>query len=217
VSGCCGGSYADVFDEKQARKDARRYRRKGLPRDSAFEVDFLRRRGVAGLTVLDVGGGIGAVQLELLGAGAARAVNVELSPGYEQAAAELRAEAGIPERAVERRIGDFVDDARELPSADAVVMSRVVCCYPDCAVLVGAAAAKAKRFLVLSYPPDHRLARLLVAAGNWWFRRLGRDFRAYAHPHATIRSAAESQGLRLVEEHRATVWSASAFERPASA
>ena len=40
-------------------------------------------------TVLEVGGGVGAIQLELLRAGAAGTTNVELSAAYEPYAAEL--------------------------------------------------------------------------------------------------------------------------------
>jgi magnesium-protoporphyrin O-methyltransferase len=218
VSGCCRpAAYADAFDEKQARKDARRYRRKGLPRDAAFAVDFLRRRKAERLTVLEVGGGVGALQIELLRAGAATAVNVELSPAYEGLAKELLREAGFPEQAVDRRLGDFVERADDFESAEAVVLNRVVCCYPDGEALVAAAAAKTSRYLVLTYPPDHRLARLLVAVGNWWLERRGVDVKSYAHSHAAIQRAAEAQGLRLVAERRAPIWSAVAFERAAAA
>jgi hypothetical protein len=46
-------------------------------------VDFLEQRGIAGASVLEVGGGVGEIHLELLRRGATRAVNLELSPAYE--------------------------------------------------------------------------------------------------------------------------------------
>jgi hypothetical protein len=213
VSGCCAGSYVEVFDEKQARKDARRYRRKGLPNDARFGVDFLRERGLKGLAVLEIGGGVGAAQIELLRAGASAAVNVELSLAYEGEARALVRESGLPEDSVERRVGDFVEDADSYEPADAVLLNRVVCCYPDCDALVGAAAARARRYLVLTYPPDHRVSRFLIAAENWWFERRGREFRSYIHPHALIHGAAEANGLRLASQRRGTIWHAAVFER----
>jgi hypothetical protein len=45
-----------------------------------------RRRGA---TVLEVGGGVGEIQIELLQAGAAQAQNLELSPAYEHEARSL--------------------------------------------------------------------------------------------------------------------------------
>ena len=102
---------------------------------------------------------IGAVEIELLKAGAARSTVVELSPGYEEVAAELAREAGVAER-IERHIGDFVADGTE--PADVVVLHRVVCCYPDYEVLLGAAAGKARQTVVFTYPPRNVVSRSLL-------------------------------------------------------
>jgi magnesium-protoporphyrin O-methyltransferase len=200
-----------MFDERQAQKDLRAYRRRGLKRDARRAVEFLRARGIEGATVLEVGGGIGAVQRELLDAGAARTVNVELSHGYESAAAEL---ARGREDRVERRFGDFVEQPVE--PADAVVLVRVVCCYPDAERMVGAAADGARRLLVLTYPPGNVVGRAIVAAGNLVLRLLGREFRAYAHPHRLICETAERHGLRQVYRGGGLVWRTAGFERAAT-
>ena len=208
---CC--SYDAIFDEKQARRDAKRYRRKGLNKGARRLVSHLARRGVAGDAVLEVGGGIGAIQVELLKAGAAHTTNVELSAGYEATAAELLGEARL-EGSVDRRIGDFVAIARELEPADNVVLHRVVCCYGDVDALVGAAAQRARRNLVLTYPPESALAKVVVAGFNLFLRLRGSDFRAYVWPIAAITRAAEAQGLtRVVEERASFAWRWAAFER----
>lgn len=211
-------SYDEVFDEKQARRDARRYRRKGLDRAARRLVSHLTHRGVAGDAVLEVGGGVGAIQLELLKAGAARTTNVELSSGYDATAAELIAEARL-EGSADRRIGDFVALAGELEPADDVVLHRVVCCYGDVDALVGAAAQHARRNLVLTYPPENALAKVAVAGFNLFLRLRGSEFRAYVWQVAAITGAAEAQGLtRVVEERASFAWRWAAFERltPAS-
>ena len=87
---CCSAKGCDeFFTERVARRDAARYRRTGIDGSAQPVVDFVREHGVEGSSVLEVGGGVGAIQLELLKAGAARAENVELSPAYEPYAAEL--------------------------------------------------------------------------------------------------------------------------------
>ncbi len=208
---CCGSrGYEQIFGEKTARKDLLRFRKRGLRRDAQRGVDFVRARGIEGASVLEAGGGIGAVQAELLDAGAARAVNVELSRGYEAAAAELLEERGLADR-VERRVGDFVDDPAD--PADVVFLNRVVCCYPEPARLVGVAAARTRRLLVLTYPPDHLGARLLAAAGNLVLRLFRSEFRAYAHPHRVFHAAAEAEGLRLVFRGHSLVWQTAGYER----
>jgi len=208
MAGCCTPSgYRKVFGERTARRDARRYRRRGLDRAARRIVGFLADGGVDGDSVLEVGGGVGAIQLELLKAGAARATNVELSPEYEPYAVEL---AGDDTR-VERRLGDFVRDAAEIAAADDVVLHRVVCCYPDPEALVGAAAEHARRRLVLSFPHDTVLFRAGSAVFNAFLRLTRNEFRTFVHRHATILGAA--RGLEPAFESRTRIWRVVGFER----
>ena len=64
---------------------------------------------------------------------------------------------------MERRLGDVVSDPELAGPADAVVMHRVVCCYPDYEALVGAASERAQRYLVMSFPRP----RPLIRAWSW--------------------------------------------------
>src|SRR6266704_373506 len=71
MSDCCTPKgYRWIFSERSARAEAKRYRRKGLDATSRRIFDFVKKQGVEGRTVLEVGGGIGAIQIELLKAGA---------------------------------------------------------------------------------------------------------------------------------------------------
>ena len=210
MAGCCSPRGYDVmFDERQARRDLRRWRTKGLAGDAQDAVEFLAGEEVG--TLLEIGGGIGAAQVELLRRGVERATNVELSPGYEEVARALAREEGVSER-VERLVGDAV--TTELPDADAVLLNRVVCCYPDHEALLGASARHARRFLVLTFPRSGAIASAAVAIGNLLMRLRRRDFRAYAHPRAALVAEAERHGLQLVHERRALVWQTAAFMRP---
>jgi hypothetical protein len=217
VSCCCGPQrYDKAFGKRTARRDARRYRRRGLDGVSHRIVDLVRDRDVEAASVLEIGGGVGAVQVELLRADAERAVNLEVSPAYEETAAELLREAGLEGR-VERRLGDLVDDETLAGPADAVVMNRVVCCYPDPDALVGAAAQRTRRVLVMSFPRERRLTRVGFGAANLAGRLLRWDFRAWVHPHAAILAAAERHGLSLAGDSRDVVWRIVALERRSTA
>ena len=214
MGACCSTrGYDDFFDEKVARRDAKRYRKKGLDAAAQRVVDLARAHGVEGATVLEIGGGVGGIQLELLKAGAARTTNVELSPAYDRYAGELAREAGVGER-VTRLLTDVASDGGDVEPADVVVMHRVVCCYPDYDALVGAAAARARRFLVLTYPPRNAVSRVAVATLNAFFRLARREFRTFAHPHRAVLAAAEARGLRVVARERKRVWLIGALERP---
>jgi magnesium-protoporphyrin O-methyltransferase len=175
-------------------------------------VAFLRGRGVEGASVLEIGGGIGAVQVELLEAGAARATNLELSPEYEEEAAQLAREHGLASR-VERRLGDVVRDPTLAGEADAVVMHRVVCCYPDYDALVGAASERARRYLVMSFPRPRLLIRAGMGAVNLAARALRWDYRTWVHPPRALVAAAERHGLELAAESHGRIWQVAALER----
>ena len=163
---CCSAKGCDeFFSDRVARRNADSYRRKGLDKHARRLVDAVCRNGIEGRTVLEVGGGIGAIQLELLQAGAARAENIELSPAYEPYAAELVRTAGLEGR-VERRLMDFAVTAEAVDAADVVILHKVVCCYPDYEALVGAAAAHAKQQLVLTFPRRSWWTRLGFTAGE---------------------------------------------------
>ncbi len=202
--------YEEFFSERQARRDARRYRRKGLDRAARWIVDTVCSQGVRGATVLEPGGGVGAIQIELLKAGAARSVVVELSPAYEEVAAELAREAGVAER-LERRLGDFAAEADG--RADVVVLHRVVCCYPDHERLLSAASDRAGRVLVFTHPPRNLASRALLAALNAWMAVRGREFRAFAHPPRAMVEVARRRGLEPFAYRGALVWRGVAFRR----
>jgi SAM-dependent methyltransferase len=212
MSACCGPAYDRFFGARQARRDAKRYRRRGLDETAQRLVDELVERGVEGASVLEVGGGIGDLDLELLGRGAERAVVVELSKGYDEEARALAAEAGAESR-IERRHGDFADEETSVEPADVVVMHRVVCCYPDPELLVGAAARHARRLLALSLPRDTWWMRLGLGAANVWFRLRG-GIQAYVHPPAEVVRIAEAAGLATLLDERSTrIWRIAVFER----
>ena len=211
VSGCCQPrAYERVFGARQARLDARRYRRRGLGRTSRGLVELAG--DVSGSTVLEVGGGVGAIELDLLAAGADRATNVELSGEYEAEAAALLDERGLSDR-VDRRVADFV--AEPVDPHDVVVMHRVVCCYPDVDRLVGAAAGCARRRLLLTYPQERPWTRAGIRAINLMLRLSGSSFRAFVHPFTAIAAAAAGEGLALERrERQGLIWENAAFARP---
>jgi hypothetical protein len=212
---CCPGKGCDeFFSDRVARRDAARYKRRGLDATARRVVGFVLHRGVDGRTVLEVGGGVGAIQVELLQAGASHATNVELSPAYEPYAAELLADAGLAARS-DRRLLDFAAAAEEIEPADVVVLHKVVCCYPDYEALVGAAARHARAQLVLTFPREVWWMRLGLTAANLVERIRGQSFRAYLHPPAAILAVAQAQGLAPVARHRGALWEFAGLERTA--
>ncbi len=213
MSSCCQpDDYDKVFDEKHARTKARDYARRGLTGDAQRIVDFVRDHTPRGYELLEIGGGVGEIQLELLKTGAAHVTNVELATRYESVALELLRDHGVTDR-VERRLGDFVREAELVPSADVVVMNRVVCCYPDPEALVSAAASHARRFLVMTFPVDRWWIRLGLSVANLLLAVRGNTFRGYAHATRGIVASAQRHGMRPAEHRRGLIWQLIALER----
>ena|SRR5690242_3926354 len=192
--------------------EAKRYRRRGLDGTSRRIVDFLKKQGVEGRTVLEIGGGIGAIQIELLQAGAARATSIELTPTYEQAASQLLSEAGLTDR-VERRVMDFAQAADQVEGADVVVMNRVLCCYHDMPRLAGAAADHTRQTLVMTFPRRALWVRAGLAIGNGLLWLTRRHFHIFVHRPSEIMATSQRHGLQPVLNQTGLLWTLAALSR----
>lgn len=215
MNDCCNrAAYDETFGDRFARRVARRCRRRGLDPTRRRVVDFLSARGLDGATVLEIGGGIGEVHLELLRRGAQQATNLEISTSYEEEAARLLAGSGLGDR-VTRRFLDIATEPGGVEPADVVVLHRVVCCYPDYERLLSAAASHARQLLVFSHPPRTLVTRLSFGLENLVRRLRRNDFRAFVHPPRAMVAVVESQGMAVRYRHRGLSWTVMGFERPA--
>ena len=210
---CCDpDAYEDTFGSRFARRTARRYRRHGLNRTQQCIVEFLVQHGLQDASVLEIGGGVGDLQIELLRRGASTVTNLEISSGYEAEAAELLARSGMTDR-VTRRMHDIAIDPDAVEPADVVVLHRVVCCYPDHQRLLGAAGSHARRLLVFSHPPRNPLVRASFTFDNLVRRLRRNDFRAFVHPPAAMYSEVAAAGLTQRLERSRWFWDVAGFER----
>lgn len=212
---CCDPTpYRRFFNRKQAERNVRGYRRRGLDPMASSLVDYLISQDVEGADVLEVGGGVGAIQLELLKAGVAESVNIELSSGYEEAALRLAEEEGLADR-ITRRQGDFVEHQHEFEPADIVVMNRVICCYPWMERMMEAAVGKTSRYLALVFPREKWWMKFGLGTGNVFMRLRRCDFRAFVHPVDDIEAVATRAGLVVRHTDNNLGWQALVFERAA--
>jgi magnesium-protoporphyrin O-methyltransferase len=203
-----------VFSTSEAEADLKRYRKKGPDSSTRALIDALIAEGAEGATLLDIGAGIGAIQLGLLAAGAARAESVDATEAYVDAARGEAARQGFEDRAI-GRVGDFVAIAAEVQPADIVTLDKVVCCYRDMPALLGRAADRARRVLGLVSPRDtwwNRLASRAFAAWGW----LTRDPTRWSiHRPADIDAVLTRAGFERHDVRRELVWQVSIYRRRA--
>jgi methyltransferase family protein len=213
---CCAGNAGaceSQFDQKRAARELKNYRAHGpLNPTTRAMINLLRRAGVAGNTLLDIGGGVGAIQYDLLEAGARGVTAVDASSSYQQAARAEAERRGVSAR-IQFQLGDFVALAPQVAAADIVTLDRVVCCYPDMEPLVRLSAERCRRLYALSYPRYRWPVRAVVSTENA-FRRLFRNpFRSFVHSPAVMDRLLLSLGFTQQAALRTFAWEIVVYAR----
>jgi magnesium-protoporphyrin O-methyltransferase len=213
---CCQlDAYEREFDAKEADTELRMYLERGPRRATRMLIKVLEAQGISRASLLDIGGGVGVIQHELIQAGVvSRAVDVDASTAYLNTArqeAERRQHAGQ----VTYLHGDFVELASQIEPADIVTLDRVICCYPDMETLVGLSLERARRFYALVFP-----------RGEWWMRLGGRLFNLalpvlgmvvplYIHRTAAVDAVVRGHGFERLFHGKTTIWQAIVYRRAA--
>jgi SAM-dependent methyltransferase len=208
----CACSVGNEFGERHARRDLASYRRRGPDRTTRWLIEGLTVAGQDGLTVLDIGAGVGAVHLGLLAAGAVSAVDVDGSPAFIEAARDEARRTGRSD-AVQYLVGDFVELAPTIETADLVALDRVVCCYPDMRALVRLSVARARRRYGLVYPRDAGWIRVASRALNLFMRLTRQRTRSWVHRTADVDSIVRAAGFAPTFERSGLFWQAVVYER----
>ena len=201
------------YDEKRAVSELRKYREKGPIPSTRVLIEALKAEGVEDATLLDIGGGIGAIQHELLDAGATHATSIDASAPYLDAARDESRRRGHDGR-VTYLHGDFVDLAALVPAAAIVTLDRVINVYPDWERLAGLAASRAQRLLGLVYPRDTRMVRLVAFAMNLMLRLRRTAATASISPADAVERIARENGLTPhFAEDVGPAWHVAVFRR----
>jgi hypothetical protein len=209
---CCTRCYDEQFDDAQARSDLKRFRKHGPAAATRKLLDALRSFGLVDATLLDIGGGIGAIHHGLLDAGVQRAVHADASAPYIAVAREEASRRGHADR-VKFVHGDFVALAPTIPPATVVTLDRVICCYADMEAMVAASASHAQRLYGAVYPRDRWYVRFALRSINAFNRMRRRAFRVYLHSPAAIDAAVARQGLTRRACVHTFIWRVAVYER----
>jgi magnesium-protoporphyrin O-methyltransferase len=202
-----------LFNRKRAARDLKRYRKSGPSKTTSWLLDHLLAHGVEGQTLLDIGGGVGAIQHALIeDGGVVQATAVDASPAYVEVATEEARRRGH-EGLVRHQVGDFVDHADGVGEADIVTLDRVVCCYPAMEELVRLSAERARRLYALVFPRDEWWIRALLAVPNLFLRATRNPFRVFVHPHDEVERVIQEQGLRRRFARTTPFWRVAVYER----
>jgi 2-polyprenyl-3-methyl-5-hydroxy-6-metoxy-1,4-benzoquinol methylase len=201
-----------AFGEKDAKAEAKEYRKHGPAHQTRLILEAVRSLRLKDATLLDIGGGVGAIHHELLEDTAREATHVDASSAYLKEAEREAARRGHGQR-VKFIHADFTDVASGLPKADIVTLDRVVCCYPDFHGLLKAAAGRSRGALAMTYPRETWYMRYGLKAINS-LQGLRRDpFRVFLHPIAQMEALLENEGMRRISLKRLFIWEMALYSR----
>jgi magnesium-protoporphyrin O-methyltransferase len=212
MSCCVHSRDAGRFFSRIARRERRRYERRGLERSQRALLAGIEQAGVVDASLLEIGCGVGYLHQRLLEAGAARAVGVDLSARMLEEAHAGAVARGLAER-TDYREGDFLDISETLANADIVILDKVICCYPDARGLVERSLAKARRAYAFTIPRDRAFVRFGVGVMALAFRLLRSRFRPYVHDPEAVDAWLRQQGFSLAHRAQTLIWQSAVYLR----
>jgi ubiquinone/menaquinone biosynthesis C-methylase UbiE len=202
----------DLFSEEYVARELKRYRKRGPDKTTRMLIEALKEEDLQGLTLLDIGGGLGAIQHEMLRAGVQSARDIEASSAFLNAAKGETARRGYAGR-VDYQHGNFIDLAADVPPADIVTLDRVICCYPDMERMVGLSVARAGKLYGLVYPRNDWWMKIWHILQSFFLRLTRSRFRTYLHPTEAVEELVSNQGFKRRFYRQTFVWQVVLYAR----
>jgi len=200
------------FDDKLATKELLEYQKDGPIKSTQILIDALIAEGVSEATLLDIGGGIGAIQHELLKAGASSSMSVEASRAYVEVMQGEAERQGHADQ-IRQVHGNFVDLAADLPQFDIVTLDRVICCYHDVQSLLEKSLALTRDVYGLVFPLVNWKAKIAGFLENVLHRLHRCPFRFFLHPPEVIEDTIHSRGFERRFYKEQGIWQIAIYVR----
>lgn len=207
---CCG--IESFFDYKEAKKKLKQYKKSGPDKHTKLLLSALGTHANGDKSLLDVGGGIGAIQMEMLGQNISSVTNVDASSAYHKIARELAEEKGHLEN-INYVAGDFVDASPSLAQHSIVTMDKVICCYPDASQLLKDSTRLSTHLIGLTYPIDNFISRFLSKVANFFVKLKVKDYASFVHSNQLVKETLEAGGFRQVFYKTSFVWQVMVWQK----
>lgn len=196
---CCGAD--KLFDEKSAKKDLKRYLKKGPRKPTRLLTEALKKQSLKGLSLLDIGGGIGPIPLELIPKGIAKVLDIDASVGYIYVAKSESEKRGYSD-IIQYQMGDFVDESSQIEPYDIVTLDKVICCYPHVDKLLKTSLSKAKKYYGVVYPQTNWVSRFMAILINLTMKFKKNPFRTFIHSTELVDNTIQKAGFKKVYSAR---------------
>ena len=211
--GCCQcQGIENMFDKKAAKRALKRYLKKGPSKTTEMLLKAIHKTEVKGLDFLDIGGGIGAIQYDLIKAGASSGTSIEASPAYIDLVKEEIHKNNLAE-IIDFKHGDFTTIASDVDSADIVTLDKVICCYDDMSELVRLSSKLSRKIYAVIYPRDAWWTKLALLFINFYPIIMGSPFRVFIHPTKKVEEIIFRNGLKRDYYDTTLFWQVAIFTK----
>lgn len=212
MSCCQCKGIEELFNDRVAKREMRKFNKSGAAGVTAKLIQAIKAESIESLSLLDIGGGIGAIQHELAAAGVGKVTAVDASPAYMEASRQIADQHNYLDR-VEYHTGDFIDIAADLSEADIVTLDKVVCCYPDMETLVAKSVQLARRYYGLVLPRESWLVRIVQSVINLVTRLRRVPFQMYNHSHEQLERLLNTGGFEEISNTQDIFWQVKLYQR----
>ena len=211
--GCCQcQGIENMFDKKAAKRALKRYLKKGPSKTTKMLLKAIHKTEVKGLDFLDIGGGIGAIQYDLIKAGASKGTSIEASPAYIDLVKEEIQKNNLDE-VIDFKHGDFTAIASDIDSADIVTLDKVICCYDDMSGLVRLSSKLSRKIYAVIYPRDVWWTKLALSFINFYPIIKGSPFRVFIHSTKKVEEIIIRNGLKRDYYATTLFWQVAIFNK----
>ena len=204
MSCCQCAGIEKEFNDKYVNKAVKGYYKKGSAKNTKMLISMLKETGVKGETLLDIGGGVGAIQIELFKEGLKNALAVDASPAFLNAAKKESKSQGF-EDLIKYYQGNFVDLAKDLENTSIVTLDKVICCYDDMEALVKLSAKNAQLYGLI-FPRDTWWVKTAFAFSNFFLWISRSPFRIFIHNSEKVNSLINEVGLKKKKHSYTGMW-----------
>lgn len=203
----------EIFDRRMADREMKKLLRRGPRKTTRILLDAIRKNRQQPFdSLLDIGGGVGAIQFALADDGASQIINADVSAGYQDAVREELSKRNLNAEFTFFH-GDFVEQSHIIDDADVVSLDRVLCCYPDVTSLVSESIDKARQTYAVVYPRSVWWNRLFFGITNTALRLFRKSFQTYVHNSELVDGLVRHRGFQRSFHRDLIIWQVSIYNR----
>lgn len=212
MESCCNHQYHHSFGMKKAQKEMEHYFRKGPKKSTRWLLEPMLERVQQDDSVLDIGGGVGALLMELQKQGIGMSYYVDISENYSAVFQHEVSNQSLS-NSIHIHTGDFTEKHHLIPQTDIVALDKVLCCYQDFKHLLSLSLQKARRVIAYTVPDDVWWVRYIHQIETTLKRRFTKHLITYIHPVDKMESLVIAEGFRKVFQKKHTGWLTVVFNR----